>query len=190
MVLSQGEFSKLLQAPRNERNKLLEDITGARAYREIGRAVFIRYKGIEKNIEIKEAGLGGIQLLTPELIAEKKTELKALNESKPQIEKSFQDASDKIKTRKDLQSKEIEWAELEKEKLRLKADFETFNPFKIELQQHDKLAKYGVNLREYDTTVKEFNSLNEQLKILQTSKSEAESQQKSYLEDRKSTRLN
>ena len=36
MVLSQGQFSKLLKAPRDERNKLLEDITGAGQYRKIG----------------------------------------------------------------------------------------------------------------------------------------------------------
>src|SRR5690554_8206086 len=61
MVLSQGEFSKLLQAPRNERNKLLEDITGARSYREIGRAVFQRYMSIRYQVRLKEAGLESIE---------------------------------------------------------------------------------------------------------------------------------
>ena len=183
MVLSQGEFSKLLQAPRNERNKLLEDITGARSYREIGKAVFFRYRGIGKNIELKEANLEGIELLTSEVIAEKKTELKALTESKPKIEKAFQTASDKIKTRKDLQTKEVEWKELEKEKLKLKEDYEVFNPYKSQLEQHNKLSKYGVNLREYDAVFKEVNQLNVDSKQLQNSKSESETQQKSYLQE-------
>ena len=78
MVLSQGEFSKLLQAPRNERNKLLEDITGAQSYRNIGRAVFQRYAKLKKEVELKEAGLESIELLTPEAITEKKAEFKVV----------------------------------------------------------------------------------------------------------------
>src|SRR5690554_6880034 len=182
MVLSQGEFSKLLQAPRNERNKLLEDITGARSYREIGKAVFFRYKGIENKIKLKEAGLDGIQLLTPGLIAEKKTELKTLTTSKPKIEKVFQVASDKIKVREELNKKQAEKKELEVEKVKLRDDLEVFKPFKIELDQHEKLSKYSVNLREYDTVIKEFNQLIEQTDKLGKSKSEAESLQKSYLD--------
>jgi len=102
MVLSQGEFSKLLQAPRNERNKLLEDITGARSYREIGKAVFYRYAGIKKDVELKEEGLKNIEVLTPEVIAEKTAELKTLNEQKPKVQKAHKDFSEKIATRKEL----------------------------------------------------------------------------------------
>ena len=182
MVLSQGEFSKLLQAPRNERNKLLEDITGARSYREIGKAVFFRYKGIENKIKLKEARLEGIQLLTPEFIAEKKIELKILTSSKPKIEKAFQLASDKIKIRQELNKKQAEEKELEVEKYNLKNDLEVFKPFKTELEHHEKLSKYNVNLREYDTVIKDFNQINEQVDKLKKSKSEAESLQKSYLD--------
>lgn len=182
MVLSQGEFSKLLQAPRNERNKLLADITGAHSYSQIGRAVFLRYRGIQKEIELKEANLEGIELLSLEAIAEKKEELEALNKSKPKIEKEYQRASDKIKIRQDLQIKEKEWKELESEKSKLKEDFEIFNPFKIELEKHEKLSKHSPVLREFDASIKELNILSEESKQLLTSKSEAEMLQKSYLE--------
>ena len=42
MVLSQGQFSKLLHSDRKDRNKLLEEITGAKDYRIIGKAVHER----------------------------------------------------------------------------------------------------------------------------------------------------
>lgn len=116
IVLSQGEFSKLLQAPRNERNKLLEDITGAGSYREIGRAVYFRWKGIEKDISLKEATLKGMELLSPEETREKEENLKALQKAKPALEKEYQELSDKIKTRKELQQKEGELKELMLEK--------------------------------------------------------------------------
>ena len=181
MVLSQGEFSKLLQAPRNERNKLLEDITGAKSYRDIGRAVYFRFKGIEKNIDLVEAKLEGIELLTSEVITEKKTELKTLTKSKPEIERSFQIASENIKTRKDLQNKQTEQKGLEAEIAELKKDIEVFKPFKIELEKHEKLSKYADNLREFDAVVKEVNQLNDVLEKLGKSKEEAESHQKMYL---------
>ncbi|WP_026449973.1 AAA family ATPase [Aequorivita capsosiphonis] len=181
MVLSQGEFSKLLQAPRNERNKLLEDITGAKSYRDIGRAVYFRFKGIEKKIDLVEAKLEGIELLTSEVITEKKAELKTLTESKPKTEKAYNLASEKIKTRQNLQKKQEEQKGLEAEKARLKEDVEVFKPFKVELEKHEKLSKYAVNLREYDAVVKEVNQLNDGLEKLGKSKEEAETQQKTYL---------
>ncbi|HLW33932.1 MAG TPA: AAA family ATPase [Aequorivita sp.] len=181
MVLSQGEFSKLLQAPRNERNKLLEDITGARSYREIGRAVFFRYSGVKKEIELKEAGLEGIQLLTPGLIAEKNTELKTLTESKPKVEKAYQAASEKIKIREELQKKQGEHKGLENEKLKLAEDYKVFDPYKVKLTNHERLSKYSDNLRDYDSAVREVNQLNEQLNNLHKSKAGAETLQTSYL---------
>src|SRR5690554_1247326 len=181
MVLSQGEFSKLLQAPRNERNKLLEDITGAKSYREIGKAVYFRYKSVEKKIELKKAGLEGIELLSPEVIAEKKNELKTLIKTKPAIEKAYQDAAEKIQTRQELQRKQNEQKQLEADKAELKKDVEIFKPFKVELENHEKLSKYTINLREIDLIVKEENQLKEYIKGLQESKEEAESLQKTYL---------
>ena len=181
MVLSQGEFSKLLQAPRNERNKLLEDITGAKSYREIGKAVYFRYKSVEKKIELKKAGLEGIELLSPEVIAEKKNELKTLIKTKPAIEKAYQVAAEKIQTRQELQRKQNEQKQLEADKAELKKDVEIFKPFKVELENHEKLSKYAVNLREFDLIVKEENQLKEYIKGLQESKEEAESLQKTYL---------
>lgn len=182
MVLSQGEFSKLLQAPRNERNKLLEDITGARSYREIGRAVYFRFKGIEKNIDLVESKLEGIELLTPELIAEKNTELKTLTKSKPKIEKAYQAATDKIRIRQEIQTKQTEEKTLEDERLKLNEDFKVFDPYKLKLTNHERLSKYSDNLRDYDSAVKEVNQLKEQLNNLRKSKAGAETQQVSYLD--------
>src|SRR5690554_1998928 len=182
IVLAQGDFSKLLLAKRKERNELLGEITGSLHYREIGKAVFFRYRGVAKNIELKEANLEGIELLSEEVIAEKKEELKALNKSKPDIEKTYQIASDKIKVRNELQAKETEWKELKIQKQEFKKDVEVFQPYGAQLAQHDRLSKYGAELRVYDTAVKEMDDLNEELKKLQSSKTETESEQKLHLE--------
>lgn len=182
MVLSQGEFSKLLQAPRNERNKLLEDITGARSYREIGRAVYFRWKTIEKNVDLVNSKLEGIELFTPELIAEKKEHLNSLTESKPQIEKAFQVASDKIKIRQEIQKTQSEQKDLAAFKLKLQEDLKIFDPYKLKLEVHERLAKYGDELRQYDVATREVEQLEEQLKRLHHTQKEAKTQQTSYLD--------
>ena len=42
LILAQGQFAKLLLAKKDDRNKLLEEITGASVYRKIGSAVYFR----------------------------------------------------------------------------------------------------------------------------------------------------
>lgn len=182
MVLAQSEFSKLLQANRNDRNKLLEDITGARSYREIGRAVFYKFRGIQNDIQLKEANLEGIELLSPEIIAEKKKELEALNTSKPEIEKAYQIASENIKTRQELTAKESEQKVLESEKLKLKKDYKIFNPFKTELTLHERLSKYSENLRNFDALNRDLNNLFEESGKLQKDIPLAEKEQETHLE--------
>lgn len=48
MILAQGQFSKLLLAKKDERNALLEDITGTSIYRSIGKKVFERFSLTKK----------------------------------------------------------------------------------------------------------------------------------------------
>lgn len=182
MVLSQGEFSKLLQAPRNERNKLLEDITGARSYREIGRAVFQRYISIRDQVRLKEAGLESMEVFASEVVIAKKEELKVLNTSKPEIEKAFQQASQKITTRNELLKKLEEQKLLEKNQGILKEHFEKFKESKAKLEQHEKLSKYNQDLRDYDSVLKEIGSGNQHLAALKKQNEEEETRLKTHLE--------
>lgn len=182
MVLSQGEFSKLLQAPRNERNKLLEDITGAHSYSKIGRAVYQRYYSIREQVKLKEAGLESMEVLAPEIVDAKKKELNALTISKPEIEKAFQAASEKINTRKELLKKIEEQKLLEKNQGILKEHFEKFKDNKAKLEQHEKLSKYTQNLRDYDSVIKEIENSKQQVNALEKQISAEKAHQKSYLD--------
>ncbi len=51
ILLSQGEFARFLKSKKDERGKLLEDITGMTVYRELGKRAFEKFK--EKNEAIK-----------------------------------------------------------------------------------------------------------------------------------------
>ena len=69
MILAQGQFSKLLLAKRDERNQLLEDITGTSIYRTIGRAAFLKFKSAEKAVSDQKIRMETV-LLTNEEIGE------------------------------------------------------------------------------------------------------------------------
>lgn len=78
LVLAQGQFAKLLLSKKDERNKLLEDITGASVYRKIGKEVFIKFSKAAKDVELQKAKMQGIELLSKEEIASILEELKAI----------------------------------------------------------------------------------------------------------------
>jgi len=181
IVLSQGEFSKLLQAPRNERNKLLEDITGARSYREIGKAVYQKFSGFKEKVKWKEASLENLEVMPADLLKFRQKELEVLILSKPQIEKAYHQASEKINVRKELRKKLDEQKQLEVNKTILKEHNDRFALNKEQLEKHEKLVKYQPVLREYDLVKKEATKALEQTVVLQKQKKELEEHQNIYL---------
>ena len=66
LILAQGQFSKLLLAGKDDRNKLLEKITGSEIYRTIGMKVFERYASSKKAFEDQKLKMGEIVLLSEE----------------------------------------------------------------------------------------------------------------------------
>lgn len=170
MVLSQGEFSKLLQAPRNERNKLLEDITGAKSYRNIGKAVFQRYAEVKKKVELKEAGLGNITLLSDNEIKEKRTRLTDLKTSQPKVEKAYEQQREKIEIRKQRLEAKKDKETLAKKGITLQHYFSDFEGNRALLAKHEQLSKYASDLRNYDLTQNEHQYIEQQQKNLQKEK--------------------
>lgn len=68
MILAQGQFSKLLLAKKDERNLILEKITGSSVYRRIGVLVFERYREVKESVEIQKTKMGETVLLEQEEI--------------------------------------------------------------------------------------------------------------------------
>lgn len=68
ILLSQGGFARFLRAKKEDRTKLLEEITGAKIYREIGKKAFERKAEHVQLIKDKELTLSSINLLAPEEI--------------------------------------------------------------------------------------------------------------------------
>jgi exonuclease SbcC len=68
MILAQGQFSKLLLAKKDERNLILEKITGSSIYRKIGVMVFERYREVTNSVAIQRTKMGETVLLEQEVI--------------------------------------------------------------------------------------------------------------------------
>lgn len=181
IVIAQGEFSKLLKASRNERNKLLEDITGAHHYRRIGMKVYERRGKIKYAIDLKEENLKGILLLSDEAVQEKEKLLKELNREKPEILKATDIARKKVEIQLELQKKLKEKEILEKENIKYKKDYAIYEPYIAQLIRHERLVKHKEWLQEFDGLNKRLKELNDIKNSLKQTISNTEKKQKNLL---------
>jgi exonuclease SbcC len=70
MLLAQGGFAAFLQATPDKRAPILEQITGTEVYSRISRQVHERFSAESKKLELLQAELKGIQVLSEEQISE------------------------------------------------------------------------------------------------------------------------
>ncbi|WP_417620008.1 AAA family ATPase [Oceanihabitans sediminis] len=157
IVLSQGQFSKLLKAKRDERNKLLEDITGAKDYRSIGIAVYRKFKEAQDACEKQEVRLGEVELLPEEektkLIAQERELTKAKTTQKKALEVLKAEIDNKkgilknelvLKANNDLQkqlAKDLDAFKKEESRLQKHAKYVVHTPLISDYEQKDKALK-------------------------------------------------
>ncbi|TXI83853.1 MAG: hypothetical protein E6Q37_09590 [Crocinitomicaceae bacterium] len=142
MILAQGQFSKLLLAKKDERNKLLEEITGTSVYRKIGAQVYFTCKEAEKKVREQELKMGETVLLTDEeiadLTAKKSTQIPLLEFKKKELQLVEQQKNTKNAIRKletEQQQDAIDW----KNYFQRKTDFASDAG---KLQQHEVFAVF------------------------------------------------
>lgn len=75
-LLAQGDFARFLRADANERAGLLESLTGTSIYSRLGRLAHEHANSLEAELNAKRAGLGQIELLDGEALAELRAALK------------------------------------------------------------------------------------------------------------------
>jgi exonuclease SbcC len=142
LILAQGQFSKLLLAGKDDRNKLLEKITGSEIYRTIGMKVFERFASSKKAVEDQKLKMGEIVLLSEEQEAElqqfitdnepKRLQLKAEQD----LSKNLLEVKTKIQklTAESLKNQE-EWVEFV-------SRLELVEPEKQKLEKYIELAPF------------------------------------------------
>jgi exonuclease SbcC len=164
MILAQGQFSKLLLAKKDERNALLEEITGSSIYRKIGKAVFQRFRAIEDAVKTQTIKMGETVLLAPEIVKEiqedilaQKPLLVADEAKKKEYEVKKIVKENIVKNKKLKAENEISWALFLKEK-------ETFLPQLKQLEVHDSVVIYKEQLLAVETADKTLISVVEKIK--------------------------
>ena len=90
IMLAQGSFAAFLQADKNEKGELLEQITGTEIYGEISKKVFERNKTEKEKLDKIIVELGAIKILSPEEIENLNRETSELETQKKQIEDELQ----------------------------------------------------------------------------------------------------
>ncbi|NRS88864.1 exonuclease SbcC [Flavobacterium sp. 7E] len=142
MILAQGQFSKLLLAKKDDRNALLEEITGSSIYRKIGRSVFQRFRGVEDAVKTQNIKMGETILLTTEMVTEiqedvllQKPLLAAQQNHHDVLAKKKIVKENILKNAKLKEANEIEWTAFAKDKA-------AFVTQENELKTHDSLVVF------------------------------------------------
>ena len=176
ILLSQGEFARFLKSKKNERYKLLEDITGAHIYREIGRKSYEIFQSKDKEIETERIKLEGISFLSKEELASDQLKLK-------KYKKHIQAIQIKINQQQQERQLLSQWKEVEQEEKKIEIDiaqlFEEVNSFKAEKDQldiHKSLLPLSADLKLLQSTNLILNNNKELLTEKSIEKSETEKQ--------------
>ncbi len=174
IILSQGEFSKFLKADKNERGKLLENITGTSIYRKIGIAAFQKEKTARESIDKAKEIIGVIEVLSEEKIKELKEQSTSAKKNKEIFDVQLKTLVEVQKTKQGLEKNASMLVVKQKLALDLKGKEQLLSPFLEQLNIHEKLSpvqgkiaiykdaivnqqKTKENLTEYKSSLEESN---------------------------------
>jgi exonuclease SbcC len=166
ILLSQGEFAKFLKSGKDERGKLLEDITGTQIYRKLGKKAFeiAKEKGqalkdLRNNIDTEKR-----KLSTPEqeqIWLNRKIEIEQLLKD---LEVQMQVFKTKIELKNQIlnfQKSIAEKSERQAKEQQNLNDFESFEAKK--LQNHEKAEPFQSQILQLESQQKALQNLQERL---------------------------
>jgi exonuclease SbcC len=140
IVLSQGKFDEFLRAPKADRYKLLEIITGTVLFREIGRMAFERHREIKEKIKQLTDTMGAIDVLSEADLLAIEAKIQALEAEQKDGAILLETLDNKIKTKEDIASLTATLALLENEKAKLATEEAGLAGAMERLQNFEKTA--------------------------------------------------
>ena len=167
LILAQGQFAKLLLAKKDDRNKLLEEITGSSVYRKIGAAVYGRYKKANDAVDVQKLIMGEIVLLS-------EGELKLITDDvvvkKPQIEKcrvQIKTLEDKKKVKESIVINLQKKAENEEAFKKFNAEKKESSSKQLSLDEHNKFVGFKDQMLQIEQEQKRESELTEKIKLIE-----------------------
>lgn len=166
ILLSQGEFAKFLKSGKDERGKLLEDITGTQIYRKLGKKAFeiAKEKGqvlkdLRTNIDTEKR-----KLSTPEQEQNWLSRKSEIEKISIDLEAQIQIFNTKIELKKQVlnfQKSIAEKSERQAKEQQNLNDFESFEA--IKLQNHEKAEPFQSLILQLESQQKALQNLQERL---------------------------
>jgi exonuclease SbcC len=167
ILLAQGSFAAFLEADKNDKGALLEQITGTEIYGEISRRVFERSKAEKEKLDKVLFELEAIKILSEEEIKNLNDEIAAFENEKTQLDEELQKIEHAKKWLSDLDSlqKQIDETkrklpELEVKTITTKEAFDASeNALKALKEKQKELEPLFKKVRELDTKISEKEKL-------------------------------
>ncbi len=167
ILLAQGSFAAFLEANKNDKGELLEQITGTEIYGEISKKVFERSKAEKEQLDRVLLELEAIKILSEEEIKNLNDEIAALENEKTQLDEELQKIEHAKKWLSDLDSlqKQIDETkrklpELEVKTITTKEAFDASeNALKALKEEQKELEPLFKKVRELDTKISEKEKL-------------------------------
>lgn len=175
VLLAQGEFSKFLKAARRDRSELLENITGTKIYRELGKLAFQKYNEVKKEIEEQNILLENekSRIFEEEQRLALEEELKKLTKTKSDQEKEQLILKKQIEIKKELQKLEKVIAERNKNLEEINLQKEVFEKEHSDrLEKHNRVARHATDLHSWSNKKQTLGSLSEDKEKLTQRKSD------------------
>ena len=164
IILSQGEFAKFLKADKNERGKLLENLTGTHIYRKIGEQVFLKHKEVKETVEAQLQRIEDIILLNEKERTELEGRIKDKEEEQTRLDTNIKALRKQKTTKENLNKLNANLQEKNKADKILNFRIEQFSSNNKKLEQHDKVLPLNADIVSYKETKNNTYKTNENLK--------------------------
>ncbi len=143
ILLSQGEFSKFLKSGKDERGKLLEDITGMQIYRQLGQKAFqiFKEKGVVLTDKRQQKARISEKLVSEEIEQKWTNEVVEKSEIIKQTEEKLELYRNKISLKNELKNLRETIDQKETEKVKIQAEWRYFEENKSPILQNHEAAE-------------------------------------------------
>ncbi len=140
VLLAQGSFDSFLKADAEKKSSILEQITGTAVYTEISRKVHERLRDEQERLDLLEAGISGISLLSNEEVEELKHQLEEKTQADLLLDATRTETAGAVGWLKTIASLQKELELLSFEETGLQKEIQAFTPEKLRLTEARKAS--------------------------------------------------
>jgi exonuclease SbcC len=170
ILLSQGEFAKFLQSDAKEKAKLLEEITGQKDYRRLGKRAFEYHKELKVEVDNQELIAASIKsdLLTEEAYQFLVNEIKQLEEELQKLSETKVKISKQIATKKQIEEYQKTVDDRKGKIEKNQKEIENFNgQYAIRLKNYENLLPHKEHINEFIRLTTEDSTQSNKIKELE-----------------------